>query len=417
MRSALSKMRKIISKLSILTGLLIIFIIVAGCSSGVAQNSTPIPSNAALTSAPPAAKTEFARMLGYIPYSFLEEHDIWFSNPQKAKQLHGMTDANSSRAVMSLTNEEKKQLGEALSGIAASEHRYLSDLAEYYGYDEWMADRQVFPSVGPPWTFLFNEGDFDEALIESKLSELGYQKTDYGNQVYYLKNDDFQIDLNGRIEKMGILSAMNRVAVLDDVTISAPSTAIMTGILDAKADNEKSLMDDTAIQALTDSLGEVLCGVIIRPERVADPAPGHSIDFPLFDFQVPENWGTLHEFEMVANGYKEDGSDRTWLISLYYKDFESAKSDSDLLVTRMKSYVFGTQFTHIQNPGRTAQLAALTDRFDIGQPMVETYKEGATLTISCKFKTDISSDVWLYSTNLARDLLFLAPDPTPYIKK
>jgi hypothetical protein len=62
-------------------------------------------------------------------------------------------------------------------------------------------------------------------------------------------------------------------------------------------------------------------------------------------------------------------------------------------------------------------VAALTDRFEVGKPLVQTYSAGATLTIECKFRPETSISAWLMPTNLWRDLLFLAPDPSPFVKK
>ena len=56
-----------------------------------------------------SANTEFGRMLGYIPYSFLEEHDIWFGNPGGLKTLYGIDDINSIREFMELPEETREQ--------------------------------------------------------------------------------------------------------------------------------------------------------------------------------------------------------------------------------------------------------------------------------------------------------------------
>jgi hypothetical protein len=376
----------------------------------------PTGSSAAPTSTP--VNTEFARMLGYIPYSFLEEHDIWFSNPVESRKIYGITNADSYESVMKLTQDERKQLATALNGIAPPPNgrNMQYDLAKNVGFDDWMADRSVFPSVLPPWTFNYYEGNFDDALIENKLTEQGYEKLSYGPYTYYSIRGDFEIDANNEMVMQGVLASLNRIAVLENGIITAPATGILTGILDAIAGNAESLMDKASCHALFASLGDVLSGVIISPARVIDPAPGHSGGLPLFDFTVPADWGTLHQYDLIGLGYKDDGQHRSWLISLYYTDPQGASGDASLLSIRMNSYLFNTQYKDRQSMS-TMMVKPLTDRFEVGKPVVQTYPGGATLTIECKFRPETSTGAWLSPTYMVRDLLFLAPDPSPYVKK
>ncbi|HEY98602.1 MAG TPA: hypothetical protein G4O16_10545, partial [Dehalococcoidia bacterium] len=39
--------------------------------------------------------TDFERMLGYVPYSFLEENEVWFINFGKAKEMYKIEDITS----------------------------------------------------------------------------------------------------------------------------------------------------------------------------------------------------------------------------------------------------------------------------------------------------------------------------------
>jgi hypothetical protein len=149
-----------------------------------------------------------------------------------------------------------------------------------------------FPSVLPPWTFSLTEGDYDATKIDARLTGRGYQKVKYGNYTYYGKNEDFQIKPGDELAQTGIMAGFNRIAVLENQVITAPATEILTGILDTAAGETISLMDNPGGQALASSLGGILSGAIISPERVVAPAPGHHAeDWPRFDFARPAGLG------------------------------------------------------------------------------------------------------------------------------
>jgi hypothetical protein len=48
----------------------------------------------------PTQDTQFSRMFDLVPYSFLKEHDIWFGEPGKAKQIYGFSDVNGLEAII-----------------------------------------------------------------------------------------------------------------------------------------------------------------------------------------------------------------------------------------------------------------------------------------------------------------------------
>jgi hypothetical protein len=186
-------------------------------------------------------------------------------------------------------------------------------------------------------------------------------------------------------------------------------------------------MDKSEGQALAASLGDVLSGVIMSPARVVDPVPRyHKNDLPLrFVFAIPEDWGILHQYNLVGMGYKDNGQQCSWIISLDYVDANEASEDAKLLFFRMKSYEFNTQYRNQElaffrmdaAPLTNMGVTPLTDLFDVGEPQVHRYADGATLTIECKFKPDTPSAAWQMATNPLRDLLFLVPDPAPYTKQ
>ncbi len=414
-----------------LAGLLfiIIFLTLAACASpgqvSISPGSTvntgqvsmqPVSNTPGLTTpAPP--DTQFGHMLGLVPYSFLAKHDVWFGDQKAATDVYRIQDINSQEALMQLTPDQRKQVATALQGIAGVfTSNNWQKLAPITGYDVWSVDRSIFVDTPPPWAFYVSEGTFNKDVIIGKLTDLGYQKVDYGSYSYYSINDDFSFgNLSSTIAQQ-VLAAMNRMAILDGTAIIAPATDIMTGIMDTLAGKTVAVIDDPVGRALARSLGDILSGVIMNPERTLNMNPPQTM--PPFNFTVPSDWGLLHRYEMTGIGFKNDGKDRYWVISLYYNDAKDATADADILVGRMQSYILNTQFE--QTPGQSFKPVPLTDKFDVREPLVQTYpgenNPAATLTIECRYKPDTSAGYWLIPITSFRDLLFLAPDPTPYIK-
>ena len=79
----------------------------------------------------------------------------------------------------------------------------------------------------------------------------------------------------------------------------------------------------------------------------------------------------------------------------------------------MKSYNLGTMFLNIDN-------IPFTKRHEAGEPIVRQYPGGATLTIACKLIPEGRRNPFNLMGGVAygpRDLLFLAPDPSIYVKE
>jgi hypothetical protein len=391
---------------------MITMLTLAACTSPGQVNQTAAPSVGntvvPMSQAPP--DTRFSRMFSLTPYAFLNEHDLWFGDPGKAKQLYGFGDINSLEAYNKLSGDERKRMAADLMGVIQLGWRWW-ELAPLVGYDNMMINSLIVVDIPPPWKFSISEGNFDAALIGQKLIEQGYEKKNYGNNTYYSQFDDFQLVPDSPIAAMADL---NRIAVFDNTVVTAPATGILTAILDTIAGINQSVIDNAACRSLAASLGDVLSGGFITPERVIDPAPGHSVNLPQFDFVIPQDWGLLHQYEMVGIGYKNDGSRRSWVFSLYYADSNSASADAGTLVKRLASYHFNTQYK--DRAGTTLKEMPLTGRFDVGEPAVMNYANGATLTVECRYKPETGNNAWLQPTLMIRDLLFLAPDPSSYIK-
>ena len=392
-------------------------IVLPGCTGpGSPETSSPAETAAGSPSVtqPSAPVTEFGRLLSMVPYSFLQEHDIWFGDPGRALDLRGFGNIQSEADYNRLSDEEKIQARAALSGIAGvTTSSNWRSAVPLIGLDMWTVESNIFVDTPPPWGFSVIEGRLDAELIRSKLTELGYQKVEHGSQSYFSIYNDFEPNLQNPVHRH-VLSALNRVAVLDDTLVTAPATDILTGVLDTVAGKQESILNNAAGAALADSLGDVLSGAIIAPDRIINPNSGQSGGIQPFDFEIPADWGKLHQYVLAGMGYKAGGQgDRFWTVSLFYNDASAASADAGTLAARMNSYILNTQFK--DRGGAASKSVPLTDMYDIGQPRVQEYPGGVTLTVECRLKPETGSSHWFSFGLTTRDLLFLAPDPAPYV--
>lgn len=355
--------------------------------------------------------TEFGRMLGFMPYSFLEEHDIWFDNWAKTKQLYGVEDIKSIEAVKNLPEDRRESFKAVSLKVTGNRWRSL-ELEPVAGFDIMMVDRMVFTDIIPPRSFSLSEGDFDEELIGSKLTGLGYTKMEYGDNTYYGTGEDYNIDIENELAKMA-LNSMNCLAVFDNTIIAAPASKYVTGMFDARAGNVTSIIDNAACRALADSLGDVLTAVMTIPERIII-TDLRMKGIPKFDFTVPDDWGLLHQFDMAALGYRQEGDRGFMVIALYYQDESVAKADGAAILKRMETYTLGGIW-----PPQTEK-RPFTEKYIPGEPVIKRYPGGVALTIACQLIPEehqyVSMDMGAAGMGL-RDLLFLAPDPAPYVAK
>lgn len=355
--------------------------------------------------------TDFERMLGYVPYEFSEEYPVMFGNPGKAKEIYDIEDITSYEDVVSFSDDERRNQVK----VVLETHRAIPDWALHpelltlAGFDGFMFDRIISIGNAPPGLYYIIEGSFDEELITGKLIEQGYSKQEYGQYEYYAIRGDFELGLEQYLGRIA-MSSLNRVAVLDDMLVTSPATDVISGIFDTMDGSNKSIIDNPACLALADSLGDVLLGVICLPETIIYVYPNES-NAPNFDFQVPADWEKLNGYGMAALGYRAEGDDRYFDIALYYDDSRDAESDGELIIIRMWSYSLYTWLYDFEN-------IPFTERYEPGEPVITSYPQGAVLKISCRLipegKHDISMLMGAGGIPI-RDLLFLAPDPSPYI--
>ena len=350
-------------------------------------------------------------MLGFVPYSFLEEYDIWFDNWAKAKQLYGLKDIKSIEDVKNLPEDRRDGFKTVFLEITGNRWRSL-ELEPVAGFDIMMVDRMVFTDIIPPCSFSLSEGDFDEELIGSKLTGLGYIKMEYGAHFYYGTGEDYNVNLENELGKM-VLNSMNCLAVFDNTIIAAPASKYVTGMFDARVGNVPSIIDKAACRALAHSLGDVVTAVITTPERILNATLDMEYELK-FDFAIPDDWGLLHQYDMAALGYKVDGEKRFLVICLYYADEETARADGTEIVNRMEDYTLGTWIPNRDN-------IPFNEWYEAGEPVVRQYPGGATLTINCQLIPEERRGASFHMGGIAggctRDLLFLAPDPSNFVEE
>jgi hypothetical protein len=351
--------------------------------------------------------TDFERTMGYVPASTLNEFDIWFIDQARAKQLYGLEDITSIEQVINSPEERREAFtGFGLDTSLSWPTWRIHELSPLIGFDGMLFDRLILTEGSPPDGFYITEADFDEELITGLLTDLGYTKTEYGSYSYYGIHEDYHFDLKDPLSQY-VLGAMNRMAVLDNRVIFAPATEYVTDIFDTMSGTATSIMDTPASRALADSLGNVITAFITLPEHVL--LDWHEKTVPTYYFDIPADWNMLHEYNMVAMGYRADGEQQYWDIALYYADADDAEADSTELATRMKSYLFRTWHPELD-------FFPLTDFYEVGEPQVQEYGDGAVLKISCRHIPEgiIGGSYAMGQINRPRDALFLAPDPSLY---
>jgi len=381
-------------KVVIVTAVLLLLLsILAGCSG-----------NTTVVTAPASG---LSRMMGYVPLSFLDEHDIWYTDPGAIKLRFSLPDVYTVDDIRALPDEQGPAFLNALGALPVPASQIAPHrVGDLLGWDWTGIDRAVFHDTPPPWGFNVVEGKFDEDLIAEKLLAQGYENTAYGESAFYQIRGDMEIDLQSDLGRIA-MAQLNRVAVLDDALILAPATDIMTGVLDAMAGNAASVMDDPAAEAVTAALGDALGAVLITPGRLFEVAPGQ--DATPFDLPAAASWGRLHDYALIGLGYRDDGTDRYLDIVLYYGDKADAAADGPELVSRLESYLLSSNLD-------TADTIPFTSRWQVGEPVVKNYGGGATLTVSCRYLPEATVRVPSLETLVQmRDLLFLAPDPTPFL--
>jgi hypothetical protein len=379
-------------KTGITIALFLFLFVLAGCSGGTT---------------PAAPSTDFGRMLGSVPASVLDEHHVWYENPGLAKEQAGFGQVNSIAAYQALSADDKTAFRAALSGVNLSSLLSQVTDKDTFGWDLMMVRRSVFAETPPPYGFTVNEGAFDASLVTGRLTDQGYTEADHAGVSYYAHGGDYEISMQGPFGGQ-VLAAFNRMMVADDTIITAPTTDLIDGILDTRAGNVESITDTPAGLALANDMGEVYAALFTTPDLV--PLDFTSGNAPKFDLPASRAWVPLHEYALAGIGYRADGEDRYLDICVAYASKSDAEADAPLLAERLDTYVFNTEAPN------TSMMFAFTDSYEISEPVLTTYGDATVVKISCRrLGTEGSTTVSLMQLGTLGDMLFLAPDPTPYL--
>lgn len=356
--------------------------------------------------------SDLSNMLEYIPATVMKTEIICYGDPLEARTVYGYGDISFEEyleVIKGLSDEARRAPNMALGAAYIPMFTGNMDrIADLIGWDRFDFHRAIFHDVPMPRVYSVNQGDFDAALIRQNLLDLGYQEIQHDDSTYLWKNDDFKIDHTDEIGRE-VLASLNRVMVTEELLITAPSTDIMTGILDARSGKTDNAADMPASQALVETLEDSLGVVFIPREAALSPSP-HQTLYDHFNLPAARDWEPLRLYEMAALAYRDNGKERFMDVSLYYSNKADAEADGDNLSSRLKSYVFFT-FNDAEN-------IALADIYDVGEPVVREHDKGATLTVSCRYRDDYEGRHRLipYLIQGMYDMLFLAPDPAEYIK-
>lgn len=357
-----------------------------------------------------AASSDFTAMLDMVPYSLFEEYDIFYGNFGLSREIHGVKNINSFNDYSQAAEEDKKVFAEAwndVPNIVPLGQIGSPTFFDISGFNLFASNRTILINNAPPRLTYIYSGAFDEDLIISKLTGLGYQKTEYGKYGYYGIRGDYEPGSDNLSTFVG-LCQWNRVAVLDDIVITSPATEFVTAILDTIEKKIPSIMENEKCQALAKKLGNPLVASLTTAERIITTEEYTHNQSQGFSFAIPDSWGKLTGYDVAGLGYRADGDKRYFDIALFYPDKGSAETDSKEILNRMKSY----SFTYL-----TSSKGLLTSFINPGTPALDAVSKGETLVFSNEvIKTERKLSLMTVggSPLPIRDLLFLSLEPEKY---
>jgi len=369
--------------------LVIIALTLPGCSSG-------------------GKATDFTDMLNMVPYSLFQQYDIFFGDFARSRAIHNIENISSFAEFNQASKEDKGKFGAAWNEVPNVVPTGLTgqEFIDLTGFDIFTYNRIILINNVPPRLTFIITATFDKDLLISKLTGMGYQKTDYGKYGYYGIRGDYETGVNDPIGGMVGLSGWNRVAVLDGMIIVSPAAEFVTAILDTMEKKTPSVMENAVCKALVEKLGRPMAASLTTPERIIGNV--QMDDQAKFDFTVPEDWGSLKGYDMAALGYRPDNDKRYFDIVLHYQDKAAAEADGQIISRRMNSYSF-TYLLKSNGP--------FTDFFKPGIPVYDASGKDTILLFSNEV---IKTQNMLIHLTIAgnqmpiRDLLFLSLNPEKY---
>lgn len=318
-------------------------LVIAACTSDAATSSAPASAPELSIDRP---ESRVAEALGLVPLEFSSEV-IEFSDYSGSRAVNGLEEINSTEEFFQLDSKTRDRL---YSGVPL--HPHLSErvqtMIDLIGVDVGAFDLSVwswqFGNRTP--TFLLAEGSFDHENVAGGLQALNYKRGDYAGTAYYWLNEDFDPSLI--MHPLGL--PFNRVALLDDQILAAPSTGILEQLIDADHGESPNLLESEPHRALTVAIGDGLLGGAFMPPRwiVENWNAVNTRSVTRLDryTEGPEQWGQLSPYDLAVFGYRVQGNAEEILLALYYPDHAAAARDSGELEKRWNSFYYDPKGPH-----------------------------------------------------------------------
>lgn len=303
------------------------------------MSSAPASAPNLLTDRP---ESRVAEALGRVPLEFSSEV-LQLADYSGARAVNGLEEVNSTEEFFQLDSRVRERL---YSGVPLHWHlsERVSTMIDLIGVDVGAFDLSVWSwQFGKrPRIFLLAEGNFDREIVTGGLQALDYKEDDYAGTAYYRLNEDF--DLSLLTHPLGLL--FNRVALLDDQILAAPSTGIIEQLIDANRGESPNLLESEPHRALTVAIGEgLLGGAFMPPHWIVENWNRNTVNTRSVSrldryMEGPEQWGQLSPYDLALFGYRVQGDAEETVLALYYPDHAAAAKDSGELEKRWNSFYY-----------------------------------------------------------------------------
>ena len=277
-----------------------------------------------------------------VPLEFSSEV-IVFADYHGSRIVNGLEEVDSAEELSRLDSKGWARLysGAPLHPLLSERVKNMIDLI---GVDVVAFDLSTWSwqSGNRTPTFLLAEGSFDRENVAGGLQALDYKEGDYAGTAYYWLNEDFAPSLHPLGLLLGLL--LNRVALLEDQILAAPSTEILEQLIDANRGESPNLLESEPHRTLIQAIGEGLIGGAFMPPHwivenwnTVNTGPVSRLDRYMAG---PEQWARLSPYDLALFGYRVQGDAEETLIALYYPDPAAAARDSAELEKRWNSFYY-----------------------------------------------------------------------------
>lgn len=330
------------SKVQIHSPILLLVMMLAAASAIVVCTSDTATSPAP-TGAPNLSidhpESRVAEALSLVPLEFSSEV-IEFADYSGSRIVNGLEEVDSTEA---LFQSDSKGWERLYSGVPLHPHLSagVQTMIDLIGVDVVAFDLSAWswqPGNRMP-TFLLAEGSFDRENVARGLQALDYKEGDYAGTGYFWLNEDFAPSLT---HPLGL--PFNRVALLENQIVAAPSTEILEQIIDANHGVSPNLLESEPHRALIEAIGEGLLGGAFMPPRwiVENWNTVNTRSVSRLDqyMEGPERWGQISPYDLALFGYQVQGDAEETVIALYYLDLAAAARDSGELEKRWNNFYY-----------------------------------------------------------------------------